>query len=151
LGEEREILGQHVAGFEIGYDENLRTTRDRGFNALDLRRFGIDGIVESKRPVESATRYLSTFGHLAERGRVAGRRDLGCHCLDGREYRNPRRAEANSMNRSIAFCTMSRLASRSGKILMAASVMKSVSGYVGTSRMKTWLMRRAVRRPVLLE
>src|SRR5215510_399573 len=55
------------------------------------------------------------------------------------------------VNRSIAFCTMSRLASRSGKMLMAASVMKSVSRYVGTSRMKTWLIRRAVRRPVLLE
>src|SRR5262245_58030976 len=54
-------------------------------------------------------------------------------------------------NRSMAFCTMSRLASRSGKMLMAASVMKSVSAWVGTSMTNTWLIRRAVRRPVLLE
>jgi hypothetical protein len=36
-------------------------------------------------------------------------------------------------------------------MLMAASVMKSVSACVGTSMMKTWLMRRAVRRPVVPE
>ena len=33
-------------------------------------------------------------------------------------------------------------------MLIAASVMNSVSAYVGTSIMKTWLIRRAVRRPV---
>jgi hypothetical protein len=33
-------------------------------------------------------------------------------------------------------------------MLIAASVMNSVSAWVGTSMMKTWLMRRAVRRPV---
>jgi hypothetical protein len=72
-------------------------TCDRGFNALDLRRFGIDRIVESKRPVESATRYLSTFGHLAQRGRVDGRREerevLGQH-VSGFEVGDIARAEA---------------------------------------------------------
>ena len=43
---------------------------------------------------------------------------------------------------------MSRLASRSGKMLIAASVMNSVSGWPGTSMTKTWLIRRSVRRPV---
>ena len=33
-------------------------------------------------------------------------------------------------------------------MLIAASVMKSVSGWPGTSMTKTWLMRRSVRRPV---
>ena len=33
-------------------------------------------------------------------------------------------------------------------MLIAASVMNSVSGWPGTSMMKTWLMRRSVRRPV---
>src|SRR5262249_35414859 len=47
--------------------------------------------------------------------------------------------------------TMSRLASRSGKILMAASVMKRVSARVGTSMIRTWLMRRAIGRPVVPE
>jgi hypothetical protein len=50
--------------------------------------------------------------------------------------------------RSMAFWTMSRLVSRSGKMLIAASVMKSVSAWPGTSMTKTWLMRRSVRRPV---
>ena len=50
--------------------------------------------------------------------------------------------------RSMAFWTMSRLASRSGKMLIAASVMNSVSGWPGTSMTKTWLIRRSVRRPV---
>ena len=35
-----------------------------------------------------------------------------------------------------------------GKDLIAASVMNSVSEYVGTSMTKTWLIRRAVRKPV---
>ena len=33
-------------------------------------------------------------------------------------------------------------------MLIAASVMNSVSGWPGTSMMKTWLMQRSVRRPV---
>jgi hypothetical protein len=48
----------------------------------------------------------------------------------------------------IAFCTMSRLQSRSGKMLIAASVMNKVSACPNTPITKTWLMRRAVRRPV---
>lgn len=27
IGEERQVFGQHVAGFEIGHDENLRAAR----------------------------------------------------------------------------------------------------------------------------
>ena len=50
--------------------------------------------------------------------------------------------------RSMAFWTMSRLVSRSGKMLIAASVMNSVSAWPGTSMTKTWLIRRSVRRPV---
>src|SRR5262245_2350264 len=48
----------------------------------------------------------------------------------------------------MAFCTMSRLALRSGAMFTAASVMNSVCGCVGTSMTNTWLMRRPVRRPV---
>src|SRR5262249_54852877 len=93
--EEREVLGAHVAGFESGVDENVGTTRDGGFYTPDLGRFLIDGSGESKRPVENPARYLSTLRHLAKRGRVDGRRDLGRYCFDGGEDRNPRRAEAN--------------------------------------------------------
>jgi hypothetical protein len=54
LGEERQVFGQHVAGFEIGHDENLGAAGDRGCDAFDLRCFGIDGVVERQRAVEDA-------------------------------------------------------------------------------------------------
>ena len=41
------------------------------------------------------------------------------------------------------------LSSSVGKMLTAASVTNSRRGYVGTSITNTWLMRRAVRRPVV--
>src|SRR2546423_1233076 len=43
---------------------------------------------------------------------------------------------------------MSRLPSRSGNILIAASVINTVSLYAGTSITKTWLIRLSVRRPL---
>ncbi len=95
LGEEGEVLGQHVAGFEIRHDEDLGAPRDRGLDALDLRRLGIDGVVEGERAVEDAAGDLAALGHLAERGRVDRRGDFRGHRLDGREDRNPRRAEAD--------------------------------------------------------
>jgi hypothetical protein len=95
LGEERQVFGQHVAGFEIGHDENLRAAGDRGCDAFDLRCFGIDGVVERQRAVEDAARDLAALGHFAERGGVDGRRNFRCHSLDGGQNRNPRRAEAD--------------------------------------------------------
>src|SRR5262249_8945666 len=52
LEQEREILGQHVSGFEIGYDQDLRSASDWRLDALDLCRLLIDCIVESKWPVQ---------------------------------------------------------------------------------------------------
>ena len=49
--------------------------------------------------------------------------------------------------RSMAFWMMSTLSSSVGAMLTAASVMISGSGWPGTSMMKQWLMRRAVRMP----
>src|SRR5262249_9563174 len=65
LREESEILGQHVAGFEIRHDEDMRLAGDRRFDALDARSLWADRIVEGKRPVELATLDLPTIGHLA--------------------------------------------------------------------------------------
>ena len=53
--------------------------------------------------------------------------------------------------RSIAFWMMSTLSSSVGAMFTAASVMISGSGWLGTSMMKQWLMRRAVRIPAVLE
>src|SRR6516165_3321251 len=40
IGKEYQILGEHVARFEIGHDENLRLPSDCRFDAFDLGRLG---------------------------------------------------------------------------------------------------------------
>ena len=90
-----KVLGQHVAGLEIGHDQDLRSARDFGLDALDPRRFGIDGVVEGKRPVEDAAGDLSAVCHLAERSRLDRRRNLGGHGFDRGQNCHPRRAEAD--------------------------------------------------------
>ncbi len=54
-----------LPGFEIGHDEDLRAARDLGFDALDLRGLGIDGVVEGERPIEDAAGDLPALGHFA--------------------------------------------------------------------------------------
>ncbi len=95
LGEKGEVLGQHVAGLEVGHDQDLGAACDRGVDALDLGRFGTDGIVEGERTVEDAVDDLPAFRHLAQRGGVDRRRNLRGDGLDGGENCNSRRAEAD--------------------------------------------------------
>src|SRR5262249_53551488 len=73
--QEGEILRQHVPGFEVGYDQDLRPAGDWRVDALDLRRLRIDRIVERERPVQDAAGDLASLGHLAERCCLDGRRD----------------------------------------------------------------------------
>ena len=118
-------------------------------DALDPRRLGVDGVVEGERAVEQAAGDLAALGHLAEGGGLDRRGDLRRHRLDGGEDRDasacPCRCRPRGRWRSGRCRAWS---SRSGKMLIAASVMNSVSGWPGTSMMKTWLIRRSVRRPV---
>src|SRR5262249_46080582 len=65
--EENEVLGQHVAGFQVWNDKNLGSPGDRRLYSLDPCRFWIDCIVEGERPVEDPASNLSSIGHLAER------------------------------------------------------------------------------------
>ena len=76
LGEIGQILRQHVAGLEVRHDQDLRPAGHLGFDALDPRGFGIDRVIEGKRSVENAAGDLPAVGHLAERGRFDGRRNL---------------------------------------------------------------------------
>ena len=71
--QEGEILGQHVAGFEVGHDQDLRSAGDWRVDALDLRRLRIDRIVERERPVQHPAGDLASLGHLAQRRRLDGR------------------------------------------------------------------------------
>jgi len=80
----------------------------------------------TRAAVEDAAGDLAAVGHLAQRRRLDGRGDLGRHGLDRRQDGDARVPNPIRVNRSIAFWMMSRLASRSGKMLIAASVMNSV-------------------------
>ena len=93
FGQESEVLGEHVAGFEIGNDQDLGSPGDGRLDTFDLRGLGIDGIVESERPVEDAAGDLAAIGHLAQSRRLDRRGDLGGDRLDGRENGNPRRTK----------------------------------------------------------
>ena len=95
LCKESQVLGQHVAGFEIGHDQNLRAARDRRFDALDSRRLRVDGVVEGERAVEHAAGDLAAVRHLAQCRRFDGRGDLRRNSLDRRKNGDARRAEAD--------------------------------------------------------
>ena len=64
LSEEGQVLRQHVAGLEVGYDENLRATRYLGSDALNAGGLGIDRVVERERTIEDAACNLSAIGHF---------------------------------------------------------------------------------------
>src|SRR5262249_29964565 len=80
--EENEVLGEHVAGFQVWNDKDLCAPRDRRLYSLDPRRFWIDCIVEGERPIEDSASNLSSIRHLAKRRSLDGRRDLGGHGFD---------------------------------------------------------------------
>src|SRR4051812_35763905 len=44
--EERELLRQHVSGFQVRDEQNIGMSGDAGLNALGLRGFLADGVVE---------------------------------------------------------------------------------------------------------
>jgi hypothetical protein len=92
---EDQVLGKHVPGFEIGHHEDLGTPCDLGFDALDLCRLGIDGIVAGERPIEDAAGDLPALGHLAKRGGIDGRRNFRAYRFHRRKYGDARRAEAD--------------------------------------------------------
>ena len=82
VGQERQLLGEHVARLEIGHQEYVGIARDLRADALDGRRLFADRVVERERPIEESTFDLPAFGHLAQRRRVDGRGDLGRDRLD---------------------------------------------------------------------
>src|SRR5690349_14049805 len=63
--EKRQAFREHVARFEIGHDEHVRMARYGRLDALDLRGFFVDCVVERKRTVEYAALDLAAVGHLA--------------------------------------------------------------------------------------
>ena len=147
--QEREALGQHVAGLEIGHDQHVGAPGDRRDDLLDRRRLGADRVVERQRAVENAAGDLArdrpscTAPPLRS---VDGTFGLTVSIADRIATRTSGARSARA--RSMAFCTMSTFSSSVGAMFTAASVMISASGWPGTSITKQWLMRRAVRKPV---
>ena len=75
-GEEGELLGQHVAGLEIGHDQDVGLSRDLRDDPLLGRGRRADRVVEGQRPVEQAAGDLSAIGHLAQRRGIERRAQL---------------------------------------------------------------------------
>src|SRR5581483_10542036 len=94
LGEECEILGQHVSGLEIRNDQDLGSAGNFGFDAFDSRCFEIDRVVESQRAINDTAADLAAIGHLAQRRRFDGGWDFWRYRLDRRQDRHPRRSNA---------------------------------------------------------
>ena len=85
---ERQFFVHHVAGFDIGRDEDVGLPGDRRFHALDPRRLLVHRNVEIQRTIDDAADDLPAIRHLGERGRINGRGHLRIHRLDGCEDRN---------------------------------------------------------------
>ena len=52
VGQERQLLGQHVAGLEVGHEQDVGIAGDLGVDALYPRGVTADGVVEGKRAIE---------------------------------------------------------------------------------------------------
>ena len=54
LQEKGEIFREHIAGFQIWHDKDLRPPGNLRLDAFDCRRLRVDGVVESERAIENA-------------------------------------------------------------------------------------------------
>ena len=81
-GHEGELLVHHVAGFDVGRDEDIGLAGDRRLHAFDPRRLLVDGNVEIERTIDDAADDLPAVGHLGERSRVESGLHLGIDRLD---------------------------------------------------------------------
>src|SRR5215204_4063879 len=83
VGEEAELLGEYVAGLEIGHEENVGISRYVRANAFDVGGLPADRIVECQWAVEDGEFDLAAVGHFAKRRGVDGGGHLRVHGLDG--------------------------------------------------------------------
>ncbi len=85
MGDEGQFLGQHVAGLEIGHDEDIGMPGHQRGDALGPRRLHVHGIVHGKRAVHQAALDLAAIGHLGQHRRVQRRGNARVDRLDCRE------------------------------------------------------------------
>ena len=82
------MLGQDVARFQIGNQQNVSVARHLGLDALDFRRHLANGVIHRQRPVQQPAGDLPPVGHLAQRGGVGGRGDLDADGFHRRQNRH---------------------------------------------------------------
>jgi len=76
-----ELLGQHVAGLQIGDEQDVGIPGHWRLDALGGGRLGADCVVEGERSVEDAAADLAALGHLAQARSVDGGGNLAGHGL----------------------------------------------------------------------
>src|SRR4029077_19918494 len=117
-------------------------------HTLNPGRLGVDCVVECERTVKNCSSDLPAVGHLAEGSRVDRRWYLSGDRFDRGENRNTRLAKADLREQIDRVLNNIAFGVEVGKDIDRSISMNSVSGYVGTSMMNTWLIRRSVRKPV---
>jgi hypothetical protein len=69
-GQVFQLLGQHVAAFQVGHQQDVGLPGHRRDDALDAGGGSGHGVVEGQRPVEHCAFDLAAVGHLAQRGGI---------------------------------------------------------------------------------
>src|SRR3546814_11979943 len=91
----------HIAGFEIGNDQNFSLPGDRRDDPFLPGRGLADRVVEGEGTVEDAAADLAPVGHLAKSGRVERRGQVGIDRLDSGEDGDLGRGYAGEDRKSV--------------------------------------------------
>src|SRR5262249_8847573 len=95
LCKESKVLGKHIAGFQVGNDQNLSPACHWRFDTLDSRSLGINSVVEGERTIKYTAGDLPAVRHLAQGRSFDGRRDFRRDGLDSGENGHARRSQAD--------------------------------------------------------
>src|ERR1039458_9036110 len=72
-----QLLGQHIATFEVGDDQDVGLAGNRRNQPLDLGCLDADCGIECQWSIENAAGNLAAVGHLAQSCRIQCGLDLG--------------------------------------------------------------------------
>jgi hypothetical protein len=81
--EKAQLLGENIAGFEIGREEDISIAGHIRADPFDLSRLRADGVVECQRAVDKSASDLAALRHFAERSGIDRGRHFRRDCFDG--------------------------------------------------------------------
>ncbi len=99
VGQIFQLLGQHIARFQIGHQQDIGVTRHWGDDALGVGGPFGNGIVKGQRPIQDAAGNLAAVSHLAQGCGIHGSLEFGRHRLHGRENGHLRLLQADDMGK----------------------------------------------------